>query len=250
MMMMMEKRRGDEYSDPTNVLPNQLYLSSAAPASHPQLLKTLRITHILNLKSSSCSFPSCPCRLAKANSSPKHQKKREKKEAEWKQAWKDFPLKNYLHLQIKDLCDYPIINCFERAHSFIEDAIQGRRSDFENEERGSVLVHCEKGISRSSTIVISFLMKAQSFSLQEAYQYVLARRPIIFPNYGFLQQLVLYEQQINGHLPVIDADADDDSAGPSFPELPPLPPWISKIRADSPFLPVPSSSSCSPSLVD
>jgi len=51
---------------------------------------------------------------------------------------------------------------------------------------GSVLVHCSMGISRSSTIVIAFIMKKFTFSFSKAYNLVKKKRPIICPNSGFI----------------------------------------------------------------
>ncbi|XP_069112467.1 dual specificity protein phosphatase 3-like [Argopecten irradians] len=62
-----------------------------------------------------------------------------------------------------------------------------------------VYVHCMEGISRSSTMVIAFLMLKRSMTLMEAVTAVRAKREI-FPNTGFLKQLCtlnksLYEAQ-------------------------------------------------------
>jgi Dual specificity phosphatase, catalytic domain/Leucine rich repeat len=51
------------------------------------------------------------------------------------------------------------------------------------------LIHCQMGMSRSSTVVISYLMKYYNMKLDEAYQYVLDKRSNICPNEGFLSQL-------------------------------------------------------------
>uniref|UniRef100_A0A3B4BIM0 Dual specificity protein phosphatase n=2 Tax=Periophthalmus magnuspinnatus TaxID=409849 RepID=A0A3B4BIM0_9GOBI len=53
---------------------------------------------------------------------------------------------------------------------------------------GRVFVHCLMGVSRSATLVLSFLMICEGLRLQEAVQAVRAHRDI-YPNAGFLQQL-------------------------------------------------------------
>ncbi|XP_020776776.2 dual specificity protein phosphatase 13-like [Boleophthalmus pectinirostris] len=53
---------------------------------------------------------------------------------------------------------------------------------------GRVFVHCLMGVSRSATLVLSFLMICEGLRLQEAVQAVRAHRDIC-PNAGFLQQL-------------------------------------------------------------
>lgn len=50
--------------------------------------------------------------------------------------------------------------------------------------QGAVLVHCEAGVSRSATIVISYFMYKYEMTLPEAYKSVLAKRPVIRPNFG------------------------------------------------------------------
>lgn len=63
---------------------------------------------------------------------------------------------------------------------------------------GKALVHCVAGISRSSTIVIAYLMKTRRMSLREAYYHVKSKRPLIRPNTGFWKQLIEYEHKLFG----------------------------------------------------
>lgn len=58
---------------------------------------------------------------------------------------------------------------------------------------GNVLVHCGKGISRSATIVIAYLMWSQRLSLDESLWFVYTKRRIIAPNLGFLFQLQTFD---------------------------------------------------------
>ena len=51
-----------------------------------------------------------------------------------------------------------------------------------------ILVHCAVGISRSSSLVLAYLMIYHHFSLVQAIQTVKSHR-WIFPNRGFLKQL-------------------------------------------------------------
>ncbi|CAF4263091.1 unnamed protein product [Adineta steineri] len=59
-----------------------------------------------------------------------------------------------------------------------------------------VLVHCQAGISRSSSIVLAYLIRYHNDSLEKAYEYLLERRPIAAPNYNFLIQLIRYEKEL------------------------------------------------------
>ncbi|XP_067410672.1 dual specificity protein phosphatase 15 isoform X2 [Emydura macquarii macquarii] len=54
---------------------------------------------------------------------------------------------------------------------------------------GNCLIHCLAGISRSTTIVIAYVMAVTELSWQEILQALRAVRPIANPNPGFKQQL-------------------------------------------------------------
>jgi protein-tyrosine phosphatase len=59
-----------------------------------------------------------------------------------------------------------------------------------------VLVHCMAGISRSSAVIIAYMMRRLSVSLENALAYVKAKRPKINPNEGFIHQLKVYEADL------------------------------------------------------
>jgi protein-tyrosine phosphatase len=60
-------------------------------------------------------------------------------------------------------------------------------------EGKKVLVHCRMGISRSASMMIAFLMRANGWRVQQAIEYVEQKRPFINPNPGFMKQLQIYE---------------------------------------------------------
>eukprot|EP01102_Stenamoeba_stenopodia_P021960 TRINITY_DN8987_c0_g1_i1.p1 TRINITY_DN8987_c0_g1~~TRINITY_DN8987_c0_g1_i1.p1 ORF type:complete len:194 (-),score=20.41 TRINITY_DN8987_c0_g1_i1:65-646(-) len=95
------------------------------------------------------------------------------------------PRENIKHMQIKLLDDQlaRISEHFEVATSFIHEAISND---------GCVLVHCDAGVSRSSTLVLAYLIKHHQMSLTEAHKLVKSKRDLIAPNLGFLLQLQLY----------------------------------------------------------
>ena len=57
-----------------------------------------------------------------------------------------------------------------------------------------VFVHCAAGESRSATIVIAYLMWKNKMVFDKAYDFVKQKRPRIYPNFGFRQQLQMFEK--------------------------------------------------------
>ena len=57
-----------------------------------------------------------------------------------------------------------------------------------------VFVHCAAGESRSATIVIAYLMWNKKMTLDKAYNFVKQKRYRIYPNFGFRQQLQMFEK--------------------------------------------------------
>lgn len=79
-----------------------------------------------------------------------------------------------------------ITNCFQDAYQFIE----------EQRKKTNVLVHCAAGISRSSAMLISYLMKKYNLTFDEALKIVKAKRTCVQPNSGFEKQLREYEKTL------------------------------------------------------
>ena len=75
----------------------------------------------------------------------------------------------------------------------VADAVHELISHEEN-----VVVHCQAGVSRSTVIVLAYLIKYEKRSLRNAYNLVLEKRPVVRPNTTFLHALVKFERE---HLP-------------------------------------------------
>ena len=84
-------------------------------------------------------------------------------------------------IEIEDIYDENIIKYFKECINFID----GKKI---------VFVHCAAGISRSSTIVIAYIMWKYKKNLRDAINFVKMKRPIIFPNPGFIDQLKIFEK--------------------------------------------------------
>ncbi|KAE9416061.1 hypothetical protein Angca_002283, partial [Angiostrongylus cantonensis] len=95
-----------------------------------------------------------------------------------------FPMHfKYVKISVSDEASTNLLNNWNLTYSFIKEANILR-------ELGKVcLVHCKKGISRSSSTVIAYAMKEYGWSLEHALAYVKKRRNCITPNKGFMEQL-------------------------------------------------------------
>jgi len=92
----------------------------------------------------------------------------------------------YLRLAVQDNWGGDLVSHFTEAYEFIDDAIK---------DDGYVLVHCLGGISRSSTIIIAYLMLKYDYSLNDAYDLVKSKKSNIAPNFNFMGQLLDLERQ-------------------------------------------------------
>jgi len=91
----------------------------------------------------------------------------------------------HLNLEIVDLPHVKISDYFDTATAWMEAAIKSG---------GKVLVNCWQGASRSTTIVLAYLVKCEGLDLAEALRLVRAKRDVR-PNDGFLLQLIELEQK-------------------------------------------------------
>lgn len=91
---------------------------------------------------------------------------------------------NYLSVEVLDLPDCKIVDHFDRIFDFIDKAI---------ENGGKVFVHCNAGISRSTTVIIGYLIRTHKITLEDALKKVKAVRSGTKPNQGFMAQLVDYQ---------------------------------------------------------
>lgn len=80
-----------------------------------------------------------------------------------------------------DLLDLPESSLQLVLHECIEIIDECRNKN--------LLVHCNAGVSRSPTIIISYLIVKLKLSYENAYEKVKSVRPCIRPNDGFVAQL-------------------------------------------------------------
>lgn len=79
-----------------------------------------------------------------------------------------------------DLPEQDFSSVLEESIEFIRSCTKSGRP---------VLVHCNAGVSRSSSVVIGYLIKECHMTFEEAFRAVKFKRPSIQPNTGFMRFL-------------------------------------------------------------
>ncbi|CAE7765285.1 dusp22b [Symbiodinium sp. CCMP2592] len=101
----------------------------------------------------------------------------------------------YKRVKLDDKPTADLVQVLHPSISFISEA-QLRRE--------SALVHCTRGVSRSASVVIAYIMVAKGLSYRAARAQVEAKRAAINPNLGFEVQLLHFESLLasapRGHL--------------------------------------------------
>ena len=106
----------------------------------------------------------------------------------------------YKRISVYDSPTTDLLNHADAIVSFISNALH----------HGSVLVHCQRGASRSATAVIMFLMNKTNMTLKQALSMCQRRRVEVCPIPAFIEQLEAYEKECRecGYLTAIDDDAE------------------------------------------
>lgn len=83
----------------------------------------------------------------------------------------------YLKINLNDYIEETILPYIEKCVNFIDESGE------------KVFVHCNAGVSRSSSIVIAYLIKKKDYNFEEAFNFVKNKRKVINPNEKFLKEL-------------------------------------------------------------
>nr|XP_029120250.1 protein-tyrosine-phosphatase MKP1 isoform X1 [Elaeis guineensis]XP_029120251.1 protein-tyrosine-phosphatase MKP1 isoform X1 [Elaeis guineensis] len=136
---------------------DHIYLGGDSVAKNREILRRNGITHVLN-----CVGFVCPEYF--------------KSDLVYKTLWlQDSPTEDITSI-LYDVFDY------------FEDV---------REQGGRVLVHCCQGVSRSTSLVIAYLMWREGQSFDDAFDYVKAARGIANPNVGFACQLLQCQKRVH-----------------------------------------------------
>lgn len=87
----------------------------------------------------------------------------------------------YLNINVCDTPEANLQQYFAQTSQFI---------DFGLSKNKGVYVHCLMGVSRSSSIIIAYLMKYRKMDFFTAYKLVKSKRQCVKPNPGFVKQLL------------------------------------------------------------
>eukprot|EP01083_Nonionella_stella_P084136 232828_1 len=109
----------------------------------------------------------------------------------------------YFRIPIHDQEDENISQYFDNVFQFMDVAMESDKA---------VLVHCSAGISRSSTIVIGWIMKTRQMTFNVARDFVKDKREVIWPNKGFERQLRVFEREL---FPELNHETRRESIGNS-----------------------------------
>lgn len=161
------ERYFQDLETPMHLIEEGLYLGSIDAARDRELLKQNDITRVLSL------LDYFPTQQPLSNNMDSYYYLRPF----------DPPI-DHLKLEIEDSSTSNILKYLPQALKFISDSQKAHRS---------VLVHCAAGISRSSSIVIAYLMVKYSLTLQDSMNLVKDKRRCISPNEGFRRQLSIIQ---------------------------------------------------------
>ncbi|ETO00353.1 dual specificity phosphatase 1, partial [Reticulomyxa filosa] len=213
---------------PCQIIENRLYLGDGRQATNPYVMHLLQITHVVNVT-----------RLV-----PNTFSKEELSNLSQDQSFSLFqPLLlyyflyqcpiQYCKIPLEDTVQADIHSFFQTAADFIDNALSNTKN--------RVLVHCQMGISRSTTIILAYLIQCRRLTLKvcfqlhqlkfysvllfffcniinvsmctynvqkDAFEHCVNCRKVISPNEGFLEKLVMLERRVfNGKDTLADLQA-------------------------------------------
>lgn len=99
----------------------------------------------------------------------------------------------YKRIKLEDTATANLLEVLPEALAFIGEA---------KLRRVNILVHCTRGVSRSASVVIAYLMLSKGLGYDAAKAHVAGKRSFIYPNLGFevqLRHLQRLSKGVQGH---------------------------------------------------
>lgn len=209
---------------PNCVIENQFYIGSGIQAKNWKIVRNLRVTHIINATyEHECVFKNEITYLHVEVDDSHEEKihKTFKSALEFiKNAFEEYQQKLAIQLEQRnkslssedDLSSNASSNNNNDTSINLEDTRASGNGNAKSSSRNSsnndeieeaqelrppvFLIHCNLGISRSSSILIAYLICKYRLCLYAAFKYVKDKRLQIAPNYSFLRQLKQFEENL------------------------------------------------------
>eukprot|EP01016_Furgasonia_blochmanni_P041341 TRINITY_DN5356_c0_g1_i3.p1 TRINITY_DN5356_c0_g1~~TRINITY_DN5356_c0_g1_i3.p1 ORF type:complete len:141 (-),score=9.96 TRINITY_DN5356_c0_g1_i3:332-754(-) len=94
----------------------------------------------------------------------------------------------YLRIDVEDIEESNLLEYFDMVYEWMEAAYSDAKS--------KILIHCSRGMSRSPTIAIMYIMRKLKWDFGKTLDFVTAKRQIVNPNAGFIKQLRDFEIKV------------------------------------------------------
>jgi len=164
---------------------NSIYLGGKKDAKDASFLKNSNATHILNVT---------PAKETNITAGvPNYFEKKKNKTVTARRI-------TYKRISVYDAPSSDLLHHADDIVRFISTSLH----------HGSILVHCQRGVSRSATAIMFYLMRKERMCLGDALDACRRIRPCVNPIPGFMDQLRKYEQRCI-KLGVVNVKKDDDS---------------------------------------
>jgi hypothetical protein len=111
----------------------------------------------------------------------------------------DIPSDQFEMLPLSDFGTDKLSQKLPKCFDFLQRAKQSKEK---------VLVHCQMGVNRSTTVVIAYLVKHEGYTLKEAAEHVKKRRGMANPHKLYLRQLRQLEEEWLGKVTLTEEEEE------------------------------------------
>ena len=163
--MMVNETNGNKETDesvpdyPHEIIENKLFLGNYIQSDNVDIISNLNITHIVNV------------------TRQKHKNKIENIE--------------YYQMEIDDSLEENLLD-----NDLLLNTIKYIDKVLHEDDDNKIMIHCHQGVSRSSSVVIGFLMYKYDVTFEQGLEMVESKRPRIYPNDAFRKQLIQFQEEL------------------------------------------------------